>query len=264
MGLQRKTGTIKQAKDHIDKQKLLKQQLESVCDITDEKKSFVNSKIVKIIDNEIKPALEGKRKEMDELDNQRINKKELQAKTEAIHTEIEDLLAIQNLESLLASHNPYSRSEYAKLLKRQIKINPGQGQEEKLIYFRKNALQILRDILQGFKGGKDLLCPGLTDDFLALLIQFRHKVCLDCKILGYGRDELGPPSPPCAICREPLCKTYQQTIVRVTDTIKDREIQDAKGYHMIQMICSYCRTYGTQMVSRGLLDDSQNTPGTNL
>ena len=161
-----------------------------VCEITEERKTFVNSKIIKIIHREVDSALDWKRKELADLENQKFSKKELQARTETIHTDVEDLLAIQNLESLLASHNPYTRGEYAKLIKRQIKINPGQGQEEKLIYFRKITLQILRDILQGYKGGKDLLCSGLTDDVSALLIQFRHKVCLDCKIPRYGREEL--------------------------------------------------------------------------
>ena len=123
-----------------------------------------------IIHQEVDSALDGKRKELAELESQKLSKKELQARTETIHTDIEDLLAIQNLESLLASHNPHTREGYFKLIKRQIKINPGPGQNEKLILFRKNALQTLRDILQGYKGGEDLLCPGLHDVVLALFI----------------------------------------------------------------------------------------------
>ena len=126
---------------------------------------------------------------MEDLVSQKVTKKDQQAMTEAmeaIHTEIEDMLAITNLMLLLASNNPSSRSEYARLLKRTVKIKPGSGQYDKQIYFRKIALQILRDILQGSKGDKDLLCPGLIDEVSALMIQFRHKMCLDCMIPGYG------------------------------------------------------------------------------
>ena len=71
-------------------------------------------------------------------------------------------------------------------------------------------------------------------------------------------------APPCGICKEPLCGACLQTIEKVTDTMNDSEIQAAKGCQMVQMICSYCRKFGTQMVSRGLIDDNQNTPGANL
>ena len=114
---------------------------------------------------------------------------------EAVHTEIEDMLAVTSLMTLLALANPSTRSEYARLLCRTVKIKLGSGQDDKQyeVTFRKNALQFLRNTLQGSKGDKDLLVPGLIDEVSALMIQFRHKMCLDCVIGGYGRSESGPP-----------------------------------------------------------------------
>ena len=129
--------------------------------------------------------------------------------------------------------------------------------------FRKNALQLLRDILQGYAGEKDLLVPSLIDEVSSIMIQFRCKLCLDCMIGGYGRNELEVVTP-CTICREPLCETCLLSIEKVTHTMKEKEVQEAKGRNLVQMICSYCREFGTLKVSRGLLDDIQDTTGANI
>ena len=71
-------------------------------------------------------------------------------------------------------------------------------------------------------------------------------------------------APPCAICKEPLCGTCLQSIEKVINTMKDSEVQEAKGCQMVYMICSYCREFGTLNVSRGLLEDTQNTTEANL
>ena len=46
--------------------------------------------------------------------------------------------------------------------------------------------------------------------------------------------------------------------------MQEKEIQDAKGLNLIQLTCSYCREFGALKVSRGLLDDTNDTPGVNL
>ena len=88
--------------------------------------------------------------------------------------------------------------------------------------FRKTVLQLLRDILQGYAGEKDLLVPGLIDEVSSIMIQFRRKLCLDCMIGGYGRNEL-EVATSCPICREPLCETCLLSIEKVTHTMKEKK-----------------------------------------
>ena len=118
-----KTGTLKQAREIISRQDQVKGDLEVVSDITEDRKSLVNSKIIKLIRDEVKEALDKKREELAGLEGQRLSKKELQTRTENLHIEIEDLLVIQNLESQLASQNPHTREGYCKIIKKQIKTS---------------------------------------------------------------------------------------------------------------------------------------------
>ena len=67
MGPRIKTGTIKQARELISRQEQLKLELSSVIDITNERKTLVNSKIIKLIHREVESVLEEKRKELTEL-----------------------------------------------------------------------------------------------------------------------------------------------------------------------------------------------------
>ena len=46
----RKTGTAKQVKEILEKQEELKTKLQSVCDVSDDTKANVNSKIIGILD----------------------------------------------------------------------------------------------------------------------------------------------------------------------------------------------------------------------
>ena len=173
MPLKIKTGTLKQAREIISKQDQVKGDLNSVNDITEDRKTLVNSKIIKLIHDEVKDALDGKREELADLEGRKLSKKELQTRTDNLHIEIEDLLVIQYLEAQLASQNPHTREGYSKIIKKQIKISvPGGG--DKLILFRKPALITLRDILQGYKGGEDLLREGLIDVVSALFVSYRQ------------------------------------------------------------------------------------------
>ena len=158
--------------------------------------------------------------------------------------------------SLLSSANPSSRRDYTKLLKRTARIEL--NGDFKDINLRKSALQLLQEILQGFEGEQDLLVPGLVDQVSALLIQFRHKQCLDCMVGGPGR---GDPSEvrPCAICQEPLCGPCLEGIEKVTAALEDEEVRNTHGKGLVLLVCSYCREFGTQRVSKGLLDDIQDT-----
>ena len=97
---------------------------------------------------------------------------------EALNTEIENLLVNTNLMSLLALANPGTRREYTKILCSPARIAGLEGNSYD-VSFRKNVLKLLRDILQGYDGEKDLLVPGLIDEVSSLMIQFRHKMCLD-------------------------------------------------------------------------------------
>ena len=122
----RKTGTAKQVKEILEKQEDLKSQLQSVCNVADDTKTNVNSKIISIIDTAVKPLLKDKRDEWERLSNQKGgNKNQQQARAEALEalkTDIEDLLVITNLMSLLALANPGTRCEYTKILCRLVRI----------------------------------------------------------------------------------------------------------------------------------------------
>ena len=48
------------------------------------------------------------------------------------------------------------------------------------------------------------------------------------------------------------------------ETIQEKEKEGTKGLPMVQLLCSYCRVFGLQPISQGMLDDSQTTPGANL
>ena len=67
MGPKIKTGTLKQARGVISKQEQVKVDLSAVIDITDDRKTLVNTKIIKLIHSEVASALEGKWRELAEL-----------------------------------------------------------------------------------------------------------------------------------------------------------------------------------------------------
>ena len=71
-----KTGTAKQVKEILEKQEELKFKLQSVCDVSDDTKTNVNSKIISIIDTAVKPLLKDKRDEWERLSNQKGGKKD--------------------------------------------------------------------------------------------------------------------------------------------------------------------------------------------
>ena len=75
MGPKIKTGTLKQARELISKQEQEKVDLSAVIDITDDRKSLMNTKIIKLIHSEVESALDGKWKELAELESQKFNKK---------------------------------------------------------------------------------------------------------------------------------------------------------------------------------------------
>ena len=75
MGPKIKTGTLKQARELISKQEQVKVDLSAVIDITDDRKSLVNTKIIKLIHSEVESALDEKWKELAELEGQKLNKK---------------------------------------------------------------------------------------------------------------------------------------------------------------------------------------------
>ena len=77
MGPKIKTRILKQAGDLISRQEQVKVELSAVIDITDDRKTLVNTKIIKLIYREVESALDGKRKELADLENQKISKKEL-------------------------------------------------------------------------------------------------------------------------------------------------------------------------------------------
>ena len=66
-----KTGTLKQAREIISKQDQVKVDLSAVIDITDDRKSLVNSKIIKLIHSEVESALDEKWKELADLEGQK-------------------------------------------------------------------------------------------------------------------------------------------------------------------------------------------------
>ena len=237
----RKTGTAKQVQVILEKQEELKTKLQLVLEASDDTKAHANNKIIAILDSKIKPQLEERRGEYKVLFTQKggnKDQKEARAKAlESLNTEIEDLLVITNLMSLLASANPGSRRDYNKILRRPAKITGIEGNNSYEVSFRKQALQLLRDTLQGYPGDKDLLAPALLDEVMSIMIQFRRKMCLDCMVGGYGRNE-SEVATPCAICREPLCGNCLDSINKVTHTIKEKEIQEAKGLNLIQLTCS--------------------------
>ena len=71
MGSKIKTGTLKQAREIISKQDQVKVDLSAVIDITDDRKSLVNSKIIKLIHSEVESALDEKWKELADLEGQK-------------------------------------------------------------------------------------------------------------------------------------------------------------------------------------------------
>ena len=225
-------GTTKQVKAALEKQEELKLALQSVTVDSSEAKSYSNNKIIRIIDTTIKPLLEKRRDEHKTLSSQTGGKKEEKEarskRLDSLKTEIEDMLVIMNLIGLLASNNPSSRKDYNKLLRKPAKIAM-EGDAPYDVSFRKEALKTLRDTLQGFQGDTDLLAPALLDEVTSIMIQFRHKMCLDCMMGDYGRDET-EVAVPCSICKEPLCGNCVNDIKKITQIMsKDTDIQKSKG-----------------------------------
>ena len=115
-------GTKKQVKVALQQQEEWKEALQSVTIDSSEAKTCLNNKIIKIIDLAIKPELDKRKDEHKTLSSQsggRKDEKEARSKRlDILKTEIEDRLVIMNLIGLLASHNPSTRKDYGKLLKK--------------------------------------------------------------------------------------------------------------------------------------------------